>query len=373
MIKVFHLIKSLGRGGAEVLLVENLRNADRSRFVFRYGHFMPTKQAMVQELANQDVEVVCFGGQSALSICLRTISVVRYLRHWHPNALHCHLPLAGIVGRIAGKLCGIPVIYTEHNRMERYHPLTRKLNILTWGWQKHVIAVSEEVALSIRKHTDRNVPVTVVRNGVDTLWFDRNQSENGHILGELGIPLGSPIVGTVAVFRPQKALDQWLEAARLILDEHPMTHFIIVGDGPLREELVLRCEALGLREAVHFTGLQDDVRPYLAAMNVFMVSSLFEGLPVALLEAMSMRCAIVATGVGGIPEVIRSGWNGSIVQPGNPQELYEHASRLLGDPREAARFGSMARETVERRFQIKRMTEELESIYAETLESSEGN
>ena len=367
MPRVFHLIKSLGRGGAEVLLSEGLRHSNREMFEFGYGYFLPKKTAMVSSLEEQGVEVVCFNAENSIHILSTAREVAKFLTRWQADLVHCHLPIAGVVGRLAGRMCGIPVIYTEHNRMERYHPLTRRLNLFTWGLQSRVIAVSAEVASSIGAHVRRPVPVDVVLNGVDLEHFSGERSDGTQVRRSLGIPTDAPIVGTVAVFRAQKALDDWLKAARQIVDRVPSVNFVIVGDGPLRMELADLSRTIGLAGVVHFPGLQTDVRPYLAAMDVFMSSSLFEGLPVALLEAMAMRCPVVATSVGGIPEVIRHGENGYLVEPRSPSNLANSVLDLLQSNERSRRFGEFGRNTIEGGFSLQRMNRQIEAIYLEAM------
>jgi L-malate glycosyltransferase len=271
------------------------------------------------------------------------------------------------VGRLAGRLCGVPVVYTEHNRLERYHSLTRALSLSTWRWQDRAIAVSDDVADSIRLHAGYRVPMEVVLNGVDVEHFDRQHGELRSVREEFGLPSGSRIVGTVAVFRPQKRLHDWLEAARILRKGDPELQFLLVGDGPLRADLVASAESLGLGDCVHWAGLQLDVRPYLAAMDLYMMSSSVEGLPIALLEAMSMRCPVVATAVGGIPEVIRHGENGFLVGPSRPEQLAEMARRVLGSPGRMEGCGEAARSTVEKGFSVHRMACQLEATYLDVV------
>ncbi|MGH7508102.1 MAG: glycosyltransferase [Gemmatimonadales bacterium] len=367
-IRVLHVIKSLGRGGAEMLLQEGLRFADRKRFEYEFGYFLPWKDAMVPGLMAQGAGVTCFGARSNVGILLSARRLAAHLRQRRVDVLHCHLPIAGSVGRIAGRLAGVPVVYTEHNKLERYHPLTRRLNLASWDWQDWVIAVSSDVAESIRSHTRSSVRVDVVLNGVDTAHFVRDQAKGASARRALGIPPGAPVVGTVAVFRVQKRLEDWLAAACRLHQRHPELHFLVVGDGPLRSEIMALANSLGLSDTIRFPGLQEDVRPYLAAIDVYLMSSVFEGLPVALLEAMSMECAVVSTAVGGIPEVIRSGQNGVLVEPKRPDLLAAVVSELLSAPAELRRYGAAGRATVRARFSVERMVAELEAKYVEIVE-----
>lgn len=362
-LRIFHLIKSLGRGGAEMLLPETLRHADRERFEFDYGYFLPWKDAMVRALESQGVEVLCFSARNNASILLSANRVARHLRESGADVLHCHLPVAGVVGRLAGRLAGVPVVYSEHNLQERYHPLTRRLNRSTWGWQERVVAVSGDVAESIRNHIGSPVPVEVVLNGVDVDRFDRAGVDGAALRKTLGIPASAPVIGTVAVFREQKRLHDWLEAASALLSEHPDVHFLVVGDGPLRDELHDRASSLGLGKSVHWPGLLEDVRPCLAAMDIYLMSSMFEGMPIALLEAMSMKCAVVATAVGGIPELVRNGDNGFLVEPGRPELLVQTVCPLLDHREDLKKYGAAARRTVLEGFSIRRLSSQLEAIY----------
>ncbi|MEJ2542276.1 MAG: glycosyltransferase [Gemmatimonadota bacterium] len=351
-----------------MLLPETHRHADHGRFDYRYGFFLPWKDAMVPVLESQGADVRCLSRSNSLSILLSARHVARELSAWGAEVLHCHLPIAGVVGRIAGRLAEVPVVYTEHNVLERYHPLTRWANLLTWRYQEAVVAVSEDVAESLRRSAPGHVPVRTVLNGVDLDRFDGHRERGREVRERLGIPREGPVIGTVAVFRSQKRLDEWLRVARTLCDRHPDLHFLLVGDGPLRSELEAEAGALGLGSVVHWTGLQEDVRPYLAVMDVYMMSSAFEGLPVALLEAMAMRCAVASTAVGGIPEVLRDGENGLLVAVDRPHDLVDRATDLVADPELRGRLGAAARGTVEEGFSVKRMARELEDIYLEVVQ-----
>jgi glycosyltransferase involved in cell wall biosynthesis len=367
-VRVFHLIKGLGRGGAEMLLAEGLRFADRQRFDYAYGYLLPWKNAVVPCLTAAGAEVTCFRAGTNVAIALSPGRIAAHLRKLGVHVLHCHLPIAGVVGRVAGRLAGVPVVYTEHNAMERYRRVTRRLNLLTWAWQDRVIAVSQGVADSIRGRVGTRALVEVIQNGVDTDRFRRNGSDGEHVRDELGIPTAAPVIGTVAVFREQKRLQDWLAAAWLLGERHPDAHFILVGDGPLRDSIGRLVNTLGLGNIVHLPGLREDVRPYLAAMDVYLISSQFEGLPVALLEAMAMECAVVATAVGGIPEVLGAGDCGMLVEPGRPDRLAAAVSNLLTGGTSLRARGQSARCIVEARFSLGQMVRRVEATYAEVVE-----
>lgn len=361
-IKVLHIIKSLGRGGAEMLLPETLALHDQATFEFHYIYFLPWKNQMVAALEGAGGKVSCFQANNNVQIILRSRKVIRYIRQHNIQLVHAHLPWAGFLSRIIHKLTGIPVVYTEHNKQERYHGLTSFLNKLTFNWQTLAIAVSEDVQESILRNINPVVPVQTVLNGVNTESFVRNDADGETIRHSNGIPGDALVIGTAAVFRFQKRLVEWLEVMKKICDEDDKIFGIIVGDGPLKEEIVRKRKDLGLEHRVIMPGLITEVKPWMSAIDIYMMSSVFEGLPIALLEAMSMECAIASTSAGGIKEVIRDGQDGLIV----PVEEWASLSVAIGKLKDAAVRKSLAgkaRERVVASFSLKRMVTQLETLY----------
>jgi glycosyltransferase involved in cell wall biosynthesis len=223
------------------------------------------------------------------------------------------------------------------------------------------------VAESIGRHTSAPVPVQVVANGVPVDLLQPDPEGAAAVRRGLGIPAAAPVVGQVAVFRRQKRLDLWLRAAQRIAEEVPDAHFLLVGDGPLRAEVEAEVAALGLAGRVHLPGLQPEVGPYLSAMDLLLISSDFEGLPLVLLEAMALRVAVVATAVGGVAGAVADGETGVLVPPGNPGALAEAAIALLRQPARRRAMGEAARRRAEHRFSTGRMQEELEEVYDRVL------
>lgn len=369
-LRVFHLIKGLGRGGAEGLLLGCGSPSRDPAVTYGTGYFLPWKDALEAPLRGAGVEVVRFTARSSVGMALQMGRIASFLRTWRADLVHCHLPLAGVVGRLAGRAAGVPVVYTEHNLMERYHPWTRRANLWTWRLQARVVAVSAEVAASIERHAGSRVPVRVVRNGVPVDRLRRDPDGGSEVRRRLGIPPEAPVLGQVAVFRRQKRLDLWLETARQVLRDRPDARFVLVGDGPLRPEIERCARDLGLTGAVSFTGLQDDVRPFLSAMDLLLVTSEFEGLPLVLLEAMALELPVVATAVGGIPEVVVDHRTGRLVPFGNPERSAAAALEVLARPAEAREMGRAARQRVATEFSTDRMLTELETLYREVVDDA---
>jgi glycosyltransferase involved in cell wall biosynthesis len=364
---VCHLIKGLGRGGAEMLLPWLVEHG-RDHATFSVGFFVPWKDQLAAASARAGARVHCFEAGSALALMLRVGAVHRWLRDEGADVLHCHLPLAGVVGRLAASMSGTPVVYTEHNLLERYHAATRRAELATWRMQRMVIAVSQEVATSIARYVDGTVPVRVIRNGIPVHDDVATPAARAETRSRLGFGAGAPVVGTVAVMRTQKRLDLWLAAAAEIRRSIPEARFLLVGDGPERVAVQQRADSLGLSGAVVFAGLQPAVQPFLEAMDVFLLSSEFEGLPIALLEAMAAGVPVVATTVGGVPEVVVEGGTGRLVAFGDAQGLASASVALLLDPEGRVAMGNAARERVRREFGIARMAAELAQLYNEVAE-----
>jgi glycosyltransferase involved in cell wall biosynthesis len=362
-IKILHIIKSLGRGGAEMLLPETLKIHDTSRFEFHTIYFLPWKNQMVEAIENAGGKVTCFSAPNNIKLLQQYSGVIDYCKTNEIDLIHCHLPWAGFLGRLIFALTKIPVVYTEHNMQERYHIITKKINQFTFNSQSLALGVSEDVSNSIKKNINPKIPVRTLLNGVNTDSFRRDPELGTKTKEELGIPGNALVIGNVAVFRFQKRLIEWLQVFKEIESKNSNIYGIIVGAGPLEEEIKAELIKLKLEKKVSFPGLKTEVKPYFSAMDIFMMSSSFEGLPIALLEAMSMECAIVSTDAGGIKEVIRNGEDGLTCKVEEWKKLSDLCQILIDDPEKLQDFKKAARERAMNSFSLKRMVDSLEEIY----------
>ncbi|MCX8021059.1 MAG: glycosyltransferase, partial [Chitinophagaceae bacterium] len=308
-------------------------------------------------------KVSCIPAKNNFLILLRLPWIIRYVRLNKIDLIHCHLPVAGIVGRLVKRITGVPLLYTEHNIQESYHRTTRLLNRLTYSWQNEVIAVSGSVAGSIQRNISSKVPVRVLPNGINVNEFVRDVAAGQAVRKKMRIPEQALVVGTVAVFRPHKRLDKWMEIFTRARQKNENLFALIVGDGPLRSELELQISRLGLSNYLFLTGLQVDVKPWLSAMDIFMMTSAYEGLPVALLEAMSMECAIVSTAVGGIGEVVRHGVDGFLASENDFESIAAFLTHVACNPLQIQKMGKSARAWVENSYNLTAMVQNLEDIY----------
>jgi glycosyltransferase involved in cell wall biosynthesis len=361
-IKVLHVIKSLGRGGAERLLAETIALHSKT-FQFDVVYFLPWKNQMVRELEAVGCRVYLLSARYTVLMLFHVPALTRLIRKNQYAVVHCHLPWAGIVGKLAGRLAHVPVVYTEHNNFFSYTSITRWLHKTGFTWFAMVIAVSADAETAIRKAMKRVPSLRTILNGVNTEKFNRGLYPLSTIKQELGLPPTSLIISTVAVFRTQKRLDRWLNIARQVIDRDRDVYFVIMGDGPEHGKLKEQVQSLQLTGHVLFTGLLEDPRPYLACTDIYLMSSDYEGLPVALLEAMSMECAPVVTGVGGIPGVVTHDQSGWLYAPAQEADAVQAILSLKANQTLRQSLAQAAREQVQQRFSMVRMVRELEEVY----------
>jgi glycosyltransferase involved in cell wall biosynthesis len=363
-IKVLHIIKSLGRGGAEMLLPETLKEHNQAQYEFHYIYFLPWKNQMVESIEVAGGKVICLSAKNNMQLVLKYKHIIDYCLANQIQLIHAHLPWAGFVSRLVHFKIGIPLLYTEHNLQERYHFLTKFINKWSFNYQTMAIGVSEDVSQSILQNINPIIPCKTILNGVNIHNFQRNNSDDrAAIRKQYAIPERGILVGTVAVFRFQKRLDKWLEILSEAISKNSNIYGIIVGAGILEPEIYAKHKELNLEGKVFFSGIQTNVKPYYEAMDIFMMSSSFEGLPVALLEAMSMSCAIVSTDAGGIKEVLLNNENGIMVAVDDWKILSSSISALAQNPSQLTYFQDEARKRVAEKFSIKTMVTQLESLY----------
>ncbi len=362
-IKILHIIKSLGRGGAEMLLPETLKLHDPSRFEFHYIYFLPWKNQLVKNIENAGGKVTCLPAKNNLMILKQYKNIIKYVREHQIDLIHAHLPWAGFVSRFVHRQTGIPVVYSEHNMQERYHFATKYLNKFTYNWQSLALGVSQDVSDSIQKNINPKIPVKTLLNGVNTEYFQRDEKSGRLLKKQLNIPHDAVVVGNVAVFRFQKRLVEWLQVMKEVIDNNPNVYGLLVGTGPLEEEIKTALSKFGLHDKILLPGLQTDVKPYFNAMDIFMMSSSFEGLPIALLEAMSMACAIVTTDAGGIKEVIRHEQDGLLCPVNDWQKLSGLLQKLINEQKMLKTYQQNARKRVIDSFSLETMVYHLEEVY----------
>jgi len=258
---------------------------------------------------------------------------------------------------------------------DRYRWPTYAANAATYGRNDAAIAVSDGVAASIappRWLPRAHYPTTeTLLHGVDVDDARLGAAARADARRRLDLPDDAPVIGNVANLTPKKDHANLLAAVERLRAEHPRLVVVLIGSGPLEAELHQQVVQRGLGEHVRFLGMRDDVLDLLPALDVFVLSSRFEGLPISMLEAMASEVACVVTSVGGIPEAVDDGEEGLLVPPGDSDALAVALGRVLSDSDLRHRLGVAARKRVTRDFSIDRAVRTLEERYAGVL-TSEG-
>jgi glycosyltransferase involved in cell wall biosynthesis len=205
---------------------------------------------------------------------------------------------------------------------------------------------------------------------VDFACYERS-SVAGNLREELGLPVGVPLVGTVAILRIKKGHNEILDAVPLVLQRFPDAHFVFAGDGPQTHNLKRRIAAEGLGGRVHMLGLRRDVTNVLSSLDVFVLPTHQEALGTAFIEAGAMGLPVVATNVDGVPEVVQDGTTGLLVAPNDGVAVGEAICTLLADPIYRQGMGANAAEFVRRKFSREAMAQGMEKLYQHLLNRDE--
>lgn len=363
-IRILHFITELNIGGAEKSLARLLAHLDRKRFSLTVTCLYGGNSPIAGEIRAMNIPVIDLG-MSAKWRWDALWRLYRLLRRERPTILHTWMFHANIPGRVLGRLAGIPIIVSSERTMGMESQWRYGLNRMTDLWTDRVVCVSQQVADFVVKQV--GIPqdkVVVIPNGIQ-MPDPEHLPVKRQARAELGLPPDQVLVGTVARLDRVKRLDALLHA----LTSLPQVYTVIVGEGPERAGLLALSEQLGLTGRVRFAGQQEDVWPWLTALDIFSLSSDWEGMSNALLEAMAVGLPVVATAVGGTPEVVVDGVTGLLVPLRDPPALAEAVVRLLRDPDLRHRMGEAGRERVLQCFSVEQMVERTQALYEHLLDA----
>lgn len=306
---------------------------------------------------------------------LALFSLYVFLIKEKPSIVHTHTSKAGLLGRLAAKLAGIPIIiHTPHGHVffGYFEPFKTKIFILL---EKLASRITDKiVTLSNREKEDyvlfkiaEEDKLSVICSGIGLNKFKESLlSEKQNLKKELGIPENSLIVGTAGRLVPVKGPEFLIKAAKYVISKYPDAFFIFTGDGYLKQYLEKKASNLGLRENIIFMGWRDDAAKILSLYDVFVLPSLNEGMGRVLVEAMALGKPIVASNIGGIPDLVIHGKNGFLVPPKNPKELAKYIQVLLEDKDKREKMGLAGKEMAYN-FTSERMVEKIANLYKKLL------
>ena len=351
--RVLLVITRLELGGAQRVVLHTARKLDRKRFevglAWGPGDLLDSEAAAIGDLSLFEVPSLV-RPVAPVSDLRALANLRRVIRAFRPDVVHTHSSKAGVLGRFAARREKVPaVVHTVHGfGFTPLQPPPMRLAYRTVEkalarWTDHFVTVSEndrrrgvELGLFPEKRA------TVIRAGIDLTAFGATSGGTA-VREKLGIPGEVPLVTQIGNFKPQKAPLDFVRVAAAVAAQSPETRFVMVGDGPLRPAAEEMARSLGVADRVVFCGWWDDVPGLLATTTVSVLTSVHEGLPCSVVEALAAGVPVVATAVDGTPEVISPGVNGYLAPVGDVGALAKHVSRLLNDPAERARMAAAAR------------------------------
>jgi len=366
--RILHLITSFEIGGTERQAVELLKRIDRDRFDIRLA-VLRNEGPFYREIEDifpniPEFRLTSFYNRNAI----KQVSRLRKLLASNQiDLVHAHDFYSSLLGIAAGRLSGVKVIACQrHLKLSdrRVHHLGTSV---IHRFADRLLVNSDAIRARI---LDQRIAhprkITVIRNGVASRSTLRSEARSS-IHRELAIDDRASLVGMVARLDPIKGHRFFIEAAADVLRCNPDTHFVLIGDGPLRSEIAERLESAGLTDRVHMLGDRSDVAQLISSLDLLVLSSLHEGLPNAVMEAMAAGVPVVATAVGGTRELITDGETGFLATPADSEALAKQINFALlnGDAR--TRITAAARKRIEAEYGMDRMVDSVERLYDELL------
>lgn len=363
-INVLYIIWSLGLGGAERVVINLAKGLDKTRFnptvccLNEAGEF-------AAELEHLGIKVVALHKKSKADITVIR-KLIAVIKEYNIQIVHTHLWGANFWGRIAAKVAGVPVIIaTEHNVDIWKSNLNFALDRMLSHISDKIITVSRTVKEFYIKHGIPAGKIEVIYNGIDT----DARSSMLDARKEFGLAEGESLLAIIGRIVEQKGHRYLFEALERLNGQHKVK-LLVVGDGPLLNNLKVTAQQNPqLREKVIFTGLRKDVRNLIEAVDILLMPSLREGLPMVALEAMAAGKPVIATNVGGTPELIKDGDNGILIEPRDSRQLAEAIKKLLVNTPLSESLGRRGQESVLNRFSIKDMVKNTGNLYEQCLQS----
>jgi glycosyltransferase involved in cell wall biosynthesis len=370
--KVLHLIASNFFGGPEKQIIEHLKRLNPKLFRGVLASFREWGEP------NELLKTAGALGVTHYSIPMHgpldfraQFYLNRIIRREGIDILVVHHYKACVMGWWAGKKFRIPVLaysrgYTAENRkMTFYYWLERQV----LKWVSGVVAVSAGQAKRLREYGIKPANFWVVHNAISVNCAPAEISSAQHekVLAGFNIPLTARTIVTAGRLSPEKGHQYLVEAIPRVYSERNDVFFVFCGDGPMTEKIVQKAKGLGVLDRCRFVGFRRDLADIFSVMDLMVLPSLSEGLPNVVLEAFAACKPVVASDIGGVPEVVEEGVSGFLVPAGRPELLAEAILKMLGDPAKMQSMGAAGYERVRREFTFEAQTEKLEAIYHQMI------
>lgn len=364
---VVHILDNLDRGGAQTMLRSVVAGLTARGYRQHIICLNGTFNAQVVDSMRQAGASVDIIGRPRLYALIGLWHIVRELRRRKPDLVHTELPWGDLIGRAAARIAGIrPIVSTVTARYESKPRIQLMLDRITAPWVDRVAFQSAEIVeFSVANEGIRPEQVRCIPNGVEPDTDDRTQAAAA-LRRQYG---GSAriIIGMVARLHSQKAHADLLNAFAKVAPAD--VHLWLIGDGPERARLTAQVQQLGIEGQVFFAGDQDNARDWIAALDIFAHPTFFEGLPLAVLEAMAMGKPVIATRVDGLCSLIEAGEHGWLVPPGDTDALAEAIRYVLDHPKQAARVAQAGAKRVLSEFSAERVVKDYDELFTSAIDA----
>lgn len=376
MERVLHFQCSAGFWGAERQiseLVEPMRSHGfeiEALVLYRHQPTLPVTHPLVAAVRQQG------GGASQRNDRWRDLpnnllAVVQKLQAGDYALVHTHGYKSNLIGGLSAKLVDVPTVASIRGYTDRTLPLRfyKHVDLLALRWFDRILPVSDHVRDRLLKARLPGRRIITVHDGINPGSFQKSASSDAvRLRQQVGLDSTSKVVSTVGRLSQEKGHRYFVESVPQILERFPEAHFLIVGDGPERDSLESLVAGLGIQRAVSFLGYRRDVAAIMGLSDVVVLASLREAFGDVLIEAMSLAKPVVATAVGGVPEIVRHEETGLLVPAGDPDVIARAITRLLHDPAWARQLGKRGREVMVENFHIDMLARRLALVYQELLD-----
>lgn len=365
-INVLQLMTDSKIGGAERVVLQLSKGLDINRFTVSIC-CLAERGPIFDEAEGAGIKIYSLGIKNRWDF-LKILRLVKILKKLNIHILHAHLFHANILSRIIGKISNVPIIISTEHIMGIESSLRILVNRLTSIFVTKYIVVSEAVGGFLNKNVKiRPSKISTVLNGIEYANFKISLIAQENFKEQFGITTSHEVIGTIARLHRQKGHVYLLHAIKKVVEVFPKAKFLVVGDGPLKYKLKELAHKLGIVNNVIFTGNQKDISTILSLINIFVLPSLWEGLPITILEAMAMKKPVVVTNVSGNPEVVIDNITGILVPPKEPILLAEAILRLLRDKDLSLKLGEAGYQRGKEKFGKEQMIANTAMIYDELL------
>lgn len=374
MIRVIHVLSDVKIGGAGVWLLNLLGSIDRERFEIKV--VLPQGSMLAGKVRELGFEAITVEGMKDRSFDRAAVSLLlEIFRKEKPQLVHTH---ASLSARLAAKMSGAKIINTKHCMDGRRTGIKGFAGACLNNWlSDSTVAVSEAVRQNMLDNGADKEKISVIYGGIRPVR-ELDEEEKNIVRRKWGISDQDTVVGIVARLAEVKGHKYFLEAAEIISREKKDVKFVIAGGGPKEQELKEQAKSLGLEAKVVFTGFMENVHEILNILDINVISSLSEALCLSLIEGMSISKPSVGTNTGGVPEVVKDGYNGFLVPAGDPEKLASAVLKLINDPELRRTMGDRGRELAAQSFTAGAMAMDIEELYEAVVkkngrECGEGN